>query len=1005
MLHASDIRKASSSHACPRPARQTIATALVLLLALCSRPAAAGLDLTWNACNQEAAGRGDLTFDCADTDQVATLFGNFQVPATIPDFFALDAVLDIEVNGAGVPPFWHFETGGCNDDGLSIHIDRPPVLCPDAGNANPWGASGTADAFITGYGVGFGGANHARLLLTIARASTNTTTLDGGRNYYAFHLDLPAKRGNACDGCASPAGIAWSTASLYGTQGATTVVSGAGLRSNIVSINGGTIDTGPTVSIADTKVVEGESGTPAATFTVSLSSPVGVPVTVDYQTSDGTATLADQDYSETHGTLTIPALATSAIVTVPVSNGDPVSEPDETFFVDLSNAAPVRIDRGRATGTISNHYYDNEISISDASVVEGNSSFSVLSFTVTVTGRNAQIVRVGWETLDGTAYGHRDFGDFEPSSGVLAFSTGQTSRTVQIAVIGDVDSEPDETLFVRLSNPSNGVIRRGQAVGTILDDDRPGVVYFGDVAAAEGDAGTRVFRFPVQLGDVVFGTTTVDYQTVDGTATVADGDYQPASGTLTFPPGAFSDTIRVTVAGDTRIENNETFLVRLSHPVGLSYVSDSVGVGTIQDDDRTSLAVTPAAIDEGNTGLTPLIVSVTLSGNPVSDPVDVDWRTGDGSATVAGDDYVAASGHLTFPPGTTLQTLTVQVRGDDVDGEGDETFAVFLEHPVNAIITAPGFALVTIRNDDPVPALSIDDVTDYAQAFDWPFVFTVRLDRRSSMPILVYYATLDSTATAADGDYTPTSGRLVFDPGTTEATITVMVHDNHSSASAETFQVRLTNPLYYYANIADAFGLGTILPSGGETPTLVTQFRADPASTGITLRWELHAPEQIQRLDLERAEATDGSWTTVTADRREDRSVTSVLDPAVASGHTYFYRLLATLRDGPVEVFGPISARAADAITAFALSPVAPNPGAGPFRFEYALPIAANVRVSVVDVQGREVALVEEDARSPGRYSTSWDGRSAGSRLPAGLYFVRYQAAGKTFVRRIALAH
>ena len=112
-----------------------------------------------------------------------------------------------------------------------------------------------------------------------------------------------------------------------------------------------------------------------------------------------------------------------------------------------------------------------------------------------MTGRNAQIVRVGWETLDGTAYGHRDFGDFEPSSGVLAFSTGQTSRTVQIAVIGDVDSEPDETLFVRLSNPSNGVIRRGQAVGTILDDDRPGVVYFGDVAGR--GRGRRHARVPL----------------------------------------------------------------------------------------------------------------------------------------------------------------------------------------------------------------------------------------------------------------------------------------------------------------------------------------------------------------------------------------------------------------------------------------------------------------------------------------------------------------------------
>ena len=125
------------------------------------------------------------------------------------------------------------------------------------------GASGTADAFITGSrGQGSAARTTRACCVTIARASTNTTTLDGGRNYHAFHLDLPAKRGNACDGCASPAGIAWSTASLYGTQGATTVVSGAGLRSNIVSINGGTIDTGPTVSIADTRVVEGRIRNP-----------------------------------------------------------------------------------------------------------------------------------------------------------------------------------------------------------------------------------------------------------------------------------------------------------------------------------------------------------------------------------------------------------------------------------------------------------------------------------------------------------------------------------------------------------------------------------------------------------------------------------------------------------------------------------------------------------------------------------------------------------------------
>lgn len=107
-----------------------------------------------------------------------------------------------------------------------------------------------------------------------------------------------------------------------------------------------------TLSVNDTAVTEGNSGSAPATFTVSLSGPSKGTVNVDYATADGTAT-APGDYTATSGTLTFAPGETSKQVSVPVV-GDTVSEPDERFTLNLSNATGATIADGVGTGIILN---------------------------------------------------------------------------------------------------------------------------------------------------------------------------------------------------------------------------------------------------------------------------------------------------------------------------------------------------------------------------------------------------------------------------------------------------------------------------------------------------------------------------------------------------------------------------------------------------------------------------------------------------------------------------
>jgi PKD repeat protein len=227
-------------------------------------------------------------------------------------------------------------------------------------------------------------------------------------------------------------------------------------------------------------------------------------------------------------------------------------------------------------------------------------------------------------------------------------------------------------------------------------DAPPPDVRVDDPTVAEGDDGTTALTFTVSLSNAFPDPVTVNYATHAGTATAGD-DYVETSGTLTFAPGQTQKTVAVTVTGDLTDEPDETVELVLSDATNATIVDDT-GVGTILNDDQAPVVglTGPVSVVEGHDGVRLAIFGVTLDKAP-RQPVTVHYATRDGSAA-AGEDYVAASGALTFDVGQTTQIVVVFVNGDRKI-EADETFDLVLSDPAGGTL-GTATATATIVNDD-----------------------------------------------------------------------------------------------------------------------------------------------------------------------------------------------------------------------------------------------------------------------------------------------------------------
>ena len=250
------------------------------------------------------------------------------------------------------------------------------------------------------------------------------------------------------------------------------------------------------------------------------------------------------------------------------------------------------------------------MSIGSAVLTEGNSLTSSMAFVVSAPTTSSSPMRATYTTMDGTAVAPADY---SARTGTVTIPGGATNVTVVVPIVGDTIDESNEAFTVRLSNPVNATIVNGTGTGTITDNDAPPVVSVGTASATEPNSGSTPMVFTITTSVASSFPVTVNYQTVNGTAT-APADYTAASGSRTIPAGSTSTTVSVPVVGDVLYEGNETYTLRISNPVNAT-LGTTNGTGTILENDaRPTVTANGTAASEGNAGTTPMVFTVVAVG-------------------------------------------------------------------------------------------------------------------------------------------------------------------------------------------------------------------------------------------------------------------------------------------------------------------------------------------------------------------------------------------------------
>ena len=648
-----------------------------------------------------------------------------------------------------------------------------------------------------------------------------------------------------------------------------------------------TDDDAPELSIGDASVGEGDEGESATlTFTVTLSPAATLPVTVDWATSDGTAT-AGTDYTAGNGSLRFDTGDDSKTITVTVT-GDDADEPNETVTVTLTNESGATLGKATGTGKITDDDGPPAVTLvlTPASIGE-NGGKSTVTATLDRASSEATTVTVAAAPVDPAVAG--DYTLVGSQLTIAADSLTSTGVVTITAVNNDVDALDKEVTVSATATNAQGVTDPDSVTLTIEDDDAP-ELSIGDASVGEGDSGdSPTLTFTVTLDPAATLPVTVDWATSDGTAE-AGTDYTAGSGSLRFATGDDTKTITVTVTGDDADEPNETITVTLSNESGAT-LGDATGTGTITDDDdapTVTLVLTPSSIGENGGKST---VTATLD-RPSSQATTVTVAAAPVTPAVANDYTLSTNTTLTIAAGATTSTgvVTITAVDNDVDALDKEvTVSATAENTQG--ITAPQNVTLTITDDD-APELSIGDasVTEGDEGESATLTFTVTLTPAATLPVTVDWATADGTATAGT-DYTTGSGSLRFDTGDESKTVAVTVTGDDADEPNETLTVTLTNESG--ATLGDATGTVTITDDDGPpTVTLVLT----PASIG---------------------EAGGKSTVTATLDHPSSQATTvtvaaAPVTPAVANDYTLSTNKTLTIAAGATTSTGVVTITAAD---------------------------------------------------------------------------------------------
>ena len=564
----------------------------------------------------------------------------------------------------------------------------------------------------------------------------------------------------------------------------------------------------PVISISGGSGLENDY----VTFTVTLSKASDAEVSVYYQTIQNGSAIEGyhDDYELKYDTLTFAAGETTKTIYVnPYS--DSLDESDENFSLVLSDPVNATLSGGENTLSATGVILDDDgtgsnlaLFVSDPEIVEGDSGTKYAVFEIQLSRSYNQTISLDYTTKDGSAI---EGADYTAQSGSLTFYAGQTTKSVSVPIIADTTIETSES-FSLVVTPT-GVITNSVAdstgIATIQDDD-PGNANTPVISISNGvGTETEYVVFTVTLSEASDAEVSVYYQTIQNGSAIEGyhDDYELEYDTLTFAAGETVKTIYIDLYSDGLDEADENFSVRLSNPVNATLAGGEEtlsATGVILDEEGSgsnlALFVSDPVIKEGDSGTRQAVFEIQLS-QPYDKELSLDYTTKNGTA-IAGSDYVANRGTVTFDAGQTVASVTVNIKSD-IKVEDSESFSLVVT-PTGAITNsvADSTGIATIQDDDPgnanTPVISISNgvgtETEYV-------VFTVTLSEASDAEVSVYYQTIQN-GSAIEGyhdDYELEYDTLTFAAGETVKTIYIDLYSDGLDEADENFSVRLSNPV------------------------------------------------------------------------------------------------------------------------------------------------------------------------------------------------------------------
>lgn len=456
---------------------------------------------------------------------------------------------------------------------------------------------------------------------------------------------------------------------------------------------------------------EGKVQKPA--ITVHLSAITGQTVTVQYATSDGTAQ-ALLDYKPRSETLVFAPGELSKTIVIDLVD-DVLPEPSEHGFIELSNATNATVDPTGAKGRFLIHDDDGPVPTVDfaSSTYTVNEDATSASLVVGLSMAAAHPVTVEWTSAGSGPSPASSPADYTPASGNLTFAPGETSKTIEVAIVNDPTPEASEEATFTLSSATGAALgTQATAVLTIMDDDILPSVQFG-ASTYSGDESSTFIEVEIKLSSEAASPVTVKYSVIGGTA--QENDYQLTPDPVVFAaktatsPGETSKKIKIGIVDDGEHEFDETLELALdADPAGAVLGAQTDTVVMILDNDVPVPTVQLAQEEyeflesEGDVG-----IKVVLSVAPWT-MVKVGYRIVPLTAAAEGTDadYSAlAEGVVEFLEGQREANIPVLLK-DDGTAEEAESFHVLLTTFENAQPGNPMEAEVFIvDDDDPLPVI------------------------------------------------------------------------------------------------------------------------------------------------------------------------------------------------------------------------------------------------------------------------------------------------------------